>query len=245
MAEEDQQQQQQLILPIIDSHIHLYRTLDVENFKWWSEDVPMRGGGQFLPQFKQAARSAPSLLGFVYVETGCEYDLAKGAADGSGWELPLKEVGLMRRVALGEPSGEEDQGLEAEDGKLCLGLVPWAPVPSGAEVMERYIDRVKEEAGEAWPKVKGFRFLMDDEPHGTMLGNDFIESLKLLGRKGLIFEVGINHHRRGKKQLDELLAMIDQAHDGVPYEERVTFVISTLPFLVFPVSQWHASGCFI
>jgi len=86
---------------------------------------------------------------------------------------------------------------------------------------------VKEAAGEAWPKVKGFRYLLQDKPHGTMLEQDFIDSLKLLGRRGFVFEVGVDQHRRGKKQLDEVVEMVDRAHDGVPEDEKVTFILST------------------
>lgn len=219
MAEEEQ-----LILPIIDSHVHLYRSQDVRTFNWWNPDIPIAPGAQFLPQYKNAVHAAPSLLGFIYVEADTKSDLE--SAD--GWGLPLREVALMRRVALGQPA-EGDDGLKPEDAKLCLALVPWAPLPSGPAVLEKYIDRVKEEAGEAWPKVKGFRYLVQDKPHGTMLVKDFIEGLKLLGRRGFIFEVGVDHHRRGKKQMDELVDMIDRAHEGVPEEEKVTFVISTCP----------------
>ena len=220
MAEEEQ-----LILPIIDSHVHLYRAQDVESFNWWKPDLPLAAGAQFLPQYKRAVRAAPSLLGFIFVEADRKFDL--GAGDGGGgWDEPLREVALMRRVALGKPE-EGDEGLEPEDGKLCLALVPWAPVPSGPAAMEKYLERVKEEAGDAWPKVKGFRYLVQDKPHGTMLEPEFIESLKLLGRRGFVFEVGVDAHRRGKKQMDELVAMIDTAHEGVPEEDKVTFVIST------------------
>jgi len=220
MSEEDQ-----LILPIIDSHVHLYRAQDVETFKWWKPDLPLTSGAQFLPQYKRAVRSAPSLLGFIFVEADRKFDLE--AAENGGWDEPLHEVALMRRVALGQPE-EGDEGLGPEDGKLCLALVPWAPVPSGPAVMEKWIERVKEEAGEAWAKVKGFRYLVQDKPHGTMLEPEFIESLKLLGRKGFVFEVGVDARRRGKKQMDELVAMIDTAHEGVPEEEKVTFVINHL-----------------
>ncbi|KAL6865929.1 L-rhamnono-gamma-lactonase [Amphichorda felina] len=221
MAEEEQ-----LVLPIIDSHIHLCRTQDLDGLNWWKPDLPITPNGIFLPQFKHAARSAPSLLGFVYVESGF-----KAHADSpDGWALPLREVALMRRVALGQPEGGEggDEGLDPEDARLCLGLVPWAPLPSGPAVLEQYIDRVREVAGEAWPKVKGFRYLAQDQPHGTMVRKDFIEGLKLLGRRGLVFEVGVDHRRRGKKQMDELVDMIDMAHEGVPEEEKVTFVLNHL-----------------
>ncbi|CAG9999434.1 unnamed protein product [Clonostachys byssicola] len=220
MAEENQ-----LILPIIDSHIHLYREKDLENVNWYKADGPL-GGPHSVEQFKEAAKSSPSLLGFVFVETDFKYDLEAGAADGSGWEFPLQEVERLKRIALGQP--EEGDGSSAEDAKLCLGIVPWAPIPSGPEVLERYIDRVKEVAGDAWPKIKGFRYLLQDKPHGTMLEENFVEGLKLLGRKGLVFEVGVDQHRRGKKQLDELVALIEKIHEGVPEEERVTLVINHL-----------------
>lgn len=223
--------EEQLILPIIDSHVHLFRTSDVPNLNWADKEHALAQADHHVNQYKEAAKSAPSLLGFVHVETDVTYDLAAGAADGSGWEQPLAEVRRISRLALGKPDEAQGDDFAAEDGKLCLGIVPWAPVPSGAEAMERYLDAVREAAGEAWPKVRGFRYLVQDKPHGTMLDDKFIESLKLLGRKGLVFEVGVDHHRRGKKQLDELLAMIDQAHDGVPEEERVTFIISKNTYL--------------
>jgi len=217
-------QEQQLVLPIIDSHIHLFREADLPNHNWYDPAKPIVSGARFLPEFKEAAKSAPSLLGFVFVEVDVKHDLDAGE---EGWTLPLNEVATLSRVALGEPS-EEDIGVDKDDAKLCLGIVPWAPMPSGAEVLEKYIAKVQGTAGEAWPKVKGFRYLVQDKPHGTMVQDKFIESLKLLGRRGLVFEVGVDHHRRGRQQLDELLAMIEKAHDGVPEEERVTFILNHL-----------------
>lgn len=223
MAEEDQQQQ--LILPIIDSHIHLFREVDLPTLNWYTEDIPLHSKAHFLPQFKAATASAPSLLGYVAVEADVNYSLDNGE---KGWERPLEEVAMFKRLALGEPDADDEkEGLTKEDGKLCLGVIPWAPIPSGADALEKYIEKVKETAGEAWPKVKGFRFLLQDKDHGTMTQPAFVESLKLLGRKGLVFEVGVDQNRRGKKQLDELLAMIDMVHDGVAEEEKTTFIIST------------------
>lgn len=134
----------------------------------------------------------------------------------------------MKRLVLGEP--KENEGLEAQDKKLCLGLVPWAPMARGPEVLERYLARAEEEAGEeTWKKVKGFRYLVQDKPHGVMLTDEFIGSLKLLGRKGYAFDVGVDHHRRGKKQLEELVEMVEKAHEGVPEEEQVTLILSWFP----------------
>lgn len=215
--------QEQLILPIIDSHIHLWQEQDENTSNWWKPETGF-DGPHSVEQFKEAAKSSPSLMGFIMVETNVKYDLESGAADGSGWDQPLKEVARMKRVALGQT--REGNLYNHDDAKLCMAIVPWAPIPSGPDVLEKYIERVKEVAGEAWDKVKGFRYLLQDKPHGTMLEEKFIESLKLLGRKGLVFEVGVDHHRRGKKQLEELVSMIDTAHEGVADEERVTFVIS-------------------
>ena len=133
----------------------------------------------------------------------------------------------MRRIVTGEP--KDGEGHTAADKAKCLALVPWAPLPSGAEVMERYLAKAEEVAGaETWAKVKGFRFLVQALPHGTMLTEDFIESLKLLGRKGYVFEVGVDQHKRGKKQLEELVEMIDRAHDGVEEDQKVKLVLNHL-----------------
>ncbi|KAI1806071.1 hypothetical protein F4811DRAFT_512724 [Daldinia bambusicola] len=94
--------------------------------------------------------------------------------------------------------------------------------------MERYLELAEREAGASWPKVRGFRYLLQDKPHGTMLQDGFIESLKLLGRRGFVFDLGVDQHNRGRTQLEEVVEMIDRAHDGVPEDQRVTFIINHL-----------------
>lgn len=210
----------QLILPIIDSHIHLYPDCETSNVNWLTPDHALNGQHS-VDEFRLAAKSSPSLLGFVLVEVDRKSDVTSGT---DGWEGPLMELRYAKRIALGEP--KDGEGHSPDDAALCLAIVPWAPLPSGVEIMEKYLALIQEEAGEAWPKVKGFRYLAQDKPHGVMLEQDFIDGLKLLGRKGFIFEVGVDHHRRGKKQLDEMLEMIDRAHAGVPEDEKVTFIIS-------------------
>ncbi|KAF4121100.1 L-rhamnono-1,4-lactonase [Geosmithia morbida] len=230
-------QEGQVILPIIDSHIHLWPSNSLSEYGWRDGSDPDAPGEHYIQEFREATHSAPSLLGYVLVESDRRFDLESGAADGSGWELPLREVGMMRRAALGDysdgssPGGDQNRedGSEGRKDPECLGLVPWAPLPSGPAVMERYIDRVREVAGEeAWPKVKGFRYLVQDKPAGTMLEPGFIESLRLLGRRRFVFEVGVDHHRRGKRQLEEMVSMIEKAHDGVPEEDKVTLIINHL-----------------
>ncbi|KAL7823184.1 hypothetical protein V8C26DRAFT_385643 [Trichoderma gracile] len=232
MSSSSSQQEDRLLLPIIDSHIHIYPESEVPNLAWCTPDHPL--SGQFsLDQFKHAARSAPSLLGFVFVETDRKHDLdaivspsSTDAAREAAWEGPLREVRWLKRVALGTPLPGE--GHSPEDKTLCLAIVPWAPLPAGEAILEKYLARVQEEAGEAWPKIKGFRYLLQDKPHGTMLEDKFIEGLKYLGKRGFSFEVGIDQHRRGRRQLEETVEMIGRAHEGVPDEEKVTFIINHL-----------------
>lgn len=218
--------EQSLILPIIDSHVHMWRDGDLPKMNWFDPATSKLEGSRNLKQYKEAARGSPSLLGYVVLECDVRSDLDPDALEGAGWDLPLEELAGWVRVALGKP--EEADGADVDDARLCLGILPWAPLPAGPEVMEKYIDRVKEVAGDAWPKIKGFRYLVQDKPHGVMIEEKFIESLKLLGRKGLVFDVGIDHHRRGRKQLDECLTMVDLAHEGVADDDRVAFIINHL-----------------
>ncbi len=53
-----------------------------------------------------------------------------------------------------------------------------------------------------------------------------VEGLKWLGRRGLVFDVGVDLHRRGEAHLQECLEMMGRAHDGVVDEERVVFVLN-------------------
>jgi L-rhamnono-1,4-lactonase len=209
--------------PMIDSHIHLYPESEIPTLAWCNPDHPL-AAQRSIEEYNAATGVPESLAGFIFIETDRKNDLDAGAKDGSGWKYPLMEVSWVKRIALGQP--KQGEGHTKEDAKACLAIVPWAPIPSGVEIMKRYLDLVEEAAGESWEKVKGFRFLLQDKPNGTMLEDDFIESLKLLGRRGFIFDLGVDHHRRGKKQLDETVEMIGRAHEGVPEEDKVTFIIS-------------------
>lgn len=136
----------------------------------------------------------------------------------------------MRRLVTGQP--REGEGHSAEDARLCLGMVPWAPVASGPAELERYLEAAEKEAGpETWKRIKGFRYLLQDKPNEVALEEGFIESLKLLGRKGFVFEVAIDQHRRGRMQLENAIEMINRAHEGVEDEHKVVFVLSTFTTL--------------
>lgn len=134
------------------------------------------------------------------------------------------EVDWLKRIALGTP--KEGEGHTEEDKKLCLAIIPWAPLPSGEEGMVKYVKEVAKRSGDAFKKVKGFRYLVQDKPKGVMLEDKFIESLKWMGRKGFVFDLGVDQHSGGKWQLEEAIEMVNKAHEGVDASDRVTIVIS-------------------
>jgi L-rhamnono-1,4-lactonase len=219
-------------IPIIDSHIHLYPEEDLGSLNWCTPEHPL-SGRHSVEEYKKAAALPSKLRGFVFVET----DRKNG--DGSNWEQPLEEIKWLRRIAEGTPL--PNQGHTAADAKMVLAIVPWAPLLQGPAKVEEYLVAAQKAAGETWPKVKGFRQLLQFAPNGTMLGDDFIASLKLLGRKGYVFEVGVDQHRRGRIQLEETVDMIDRAHDGVPEEEKVVFVLGQLTGA--HMTKWLANSC--
>ncbi|KAL2757904.1 hypothetical protein ACRALDRAFT_1074741 [Sodiomyces alcalophilus JCM 7366] len=214
--------------PIVDSHIHLFPEAEVSTLAWATPDNPL-AKQHSVSDFRAATGSPTNLKGFIFVETDRVHDLAAGAQEGdeSGWEAPLAEVAWLRRIVEGTP--REGEGHRPEDARLCLGIVPWAPLPSGPRVLERYLDRVRDVAGpDTWSRIRGFRYLLQDKPHGTAVQPDFIESLKLLGRRGFTFDLGVDQHRRGRQQLEEALVLITSAHEDVPDEEKVTVIINHL-----------------
>lgn len=215
-------------VPIIDSHIHLYPASEIDQLSWATPDHPLARQHSVAEYRAATAGSTQPVRGFVFVETDRRHDLEAGARDGSGWTDPLAEVAWLRRIAAGEP--REGEGHTAGDAALCAAFVPWAPLPSGAAALERYLERAQEAAGATWSKVRGVRYLLQDKPDGTALGAGFVESLQLLGRRGLVFDVGVNQHARGRIQLEETVEMIDRAHDGVPEDEKVVFILSAFLF---------------
>ena len=210
--------------PIIDSHIHVYPASEAPNLAWYNANSPISSTQHSLDEYSAATSSPPELEGFVFLETDRICDVPSGEADGSGWEGPLMEVDWIRRVAVGAP--REGEGHDESHKSLVQGIVPWAPMPSGPEVMGRFIARAREVAGEAAGKICGYRYLVQDKPAGTMLEGKFIESLKLLGREKMTFDLGVDQHSGGDWQLEEAVEMIRLAHEGVEDGEKVKIVIS-------------------
>ncbi|KUJ18437.1 amidohydrolase 2 [Mollisia scopiformis] len=211
--------------PVIDSHIHLFPESELETLAWCSPSNPLHKQHS-LDEYEAATGCPPSFEGFIFLETDRKHDLKLGAEDGRGWEMPLMEVEWLKRVALGTP--RDGEGHSEGQKKLCLAIIPWAPLPSGADVLQRYVKEVEKHAESSFSKIKGFRYLVQDKPRGVMLQHGFIEGLKWLGKNGYVFDLGVDQHSGGKWQLEEAVEMIEKAHEDVPEEEKVTFIINHL-----------------
>ncbi|KAG0646059.1 L-rhamnono-gamma-lactonase [Hyphodiscus hymeniophilus] len=223
MASEDPSQPAQY--PIIDSHIHLFPKSELDTLAWCDSSSPLYKQHS-VDEYAAATGSLPSLEGFIFLEADRKHDLKLGAEDGSGWEMPLMEIDWLKRIALGTP--KDGEGHKEEQKKLCLAIIPWAPLPSGEEVMGRYLREVEKHAEGSFEKIRGFRYLVQDKPKGTMLQDGFIEGLKWMGRKGYVFDLGVDQHNGGRWQLEEAVAMIEKAHEGVEEKDKVTFIINHL-----------------
>lgn len=225
---------------IVDSHIHLFPETHLPTLTWYTPSNPGPLGSQHsVDQYRQATKeagaAASTLRGFIFLETDRLSSVeessesgAGGAGGAHGWTHALDEVSLLARIAAGKPVPGE--GHSAEDRGLCLGIVPWAPVPGGPGALEKYMALVRERAGaesaEVWGKIRGVRYLVQDKPAGVMLQPDFIEGLKWLGRQGLTFDLGVDARQGGIWQLEEAVEMMRRVYKGVEERDRVTIVIS-------------------
>lgn len=210
--------------PIIDSHIHLWPSSEIPQLSWCSPSNPL-SSQHSVDEYTKATAPPPSrvLEGFVYLETDRTHDLEANPPE-KGWEFPLQEVEWLKRIALGNP--KEGEGHSSEQKDLCLAIIPWAPLPLGPKLLEEYVSMVKERAGDSFEKIRGFRYLLQNKPPGTMMKKEFIEGLKWLGRNNFIFDVGVDQRSGGDWQLEEAVEMIGETHQGVDLADRTTFIIS-------------------
>lgn len=219
-------------IPIIDSHIHLFPASDLESFSWYSPSGPLNAQHS-IAEYRKATSSTPIapakegygetyLRGFVFLETD-----RKSSVSPANWTNVLDEVSFLARIISGNPI--DGQGHTSDDKDLCLAIMPWAPVPGGPAALETYLSRVKERiasspgSSDVLSKIKGFRYLAQDKPAGTMLEDDFVQGLKWLGRNGYVFDLGVDARSGGLWQLEEAVDMMRR----VCVDSVVKVIIST------------------
>ncbi|KAI9734395.1 MAG: hypothetical protein M1834_002502 [Cirrosporium novae-zelandiae] len=209
-------------IPIIDTHIHLFSASELETLAWATGKPSNPLYAQHsISEYRAATGSPANLQGFVFLET----DRIQNLDDEAGWKYPLEEVDWLRRIVEGTP--REGEGHQPADADLCLGIVPWAPLPLGRKAVAKYVSLVQERAGlKGWPKVKGFRYLVQDKPPGVMLGEGFIDGLKWIGEMGFTFDLGVDQRSGGDWQLEEAVEMLEKVTEGVKEENMVRMVIN-------------------
>lgn len=217
---------------LVDSHIHLWpeEMANEDGHAWMTPGMPL-ARPHLLSHYREAARSTKAsqsdseVEGVVYIETDVRYDEPRGEL--ASWAKgPLDEIKFLRRAVEGH--------YDSQDGNMLLALVPWAPMDQPTPVLEEYLRLAEEAAGQqTWSRVKGFRFLLQfihDEAkfRSLALGDGFIANLKLLGTRGFSFDVGVDQRSGGIWQLEIVAQAMKAAHDGVPEEQKVVFVINHL-----------------
>ncbi|CAK7267503.1 L-rhamnono-gamma-lactonase [Sporothrix epigloea] len=221
---------------------HLYRQSTVRDYVNAVNNQPDSEGGEEENSDKDGQEKLPPpgpRVGYIFIE--CD----RKNGNGEDWTGALDEVAYLRRVV--EAEAEAATSASSTQAR-CLAIVPWAPIPSGPEVLARYLEQVEETAGPiVWPRIRGFRYLVGHQPHGTMLTDEFVESLRLLGRRGFSFDLGIDQHRRGRTQMAETVALVEKLHgpaSGTPENEKVVLIINHMAKPDITVLTPHADRGF-
>ncbi len=219
---------------VIDSHVHLWpkETSNESGHAWMTPpDMPLAKPHLSKDYLKASSQGAGvnggsiTVEAVVFVETDVRYETPTG--DVSSWARgPLDEVGFLRDCVEGQ--------YDPRDSDLLQSLVPWAPMDQSTPVLEEYLALAEQRAGpETWRRVKGFRFLLQsikDEENfrDLVLGHNFISNLKLLGKRGFSFDIGLDQHRAGSFQLEIFIQAMRMAHDDVSSQQQVVFIANHL-----------------
>jgi L-rhamnono-1,4-lactonase len=180
-------------IPVIDSHVHLFHEEGLDRLAWMTPDHKLYGNHRLQEYARDAVSDQLEVQGVIFMETDVQSGL-----DEDDWVFAVEEYAYVS--ALG-------------DG-FIRAMIPWAPVPVGAKGLSKYVDRLKTKG--SYKNVKGFRYLLQDKPSGTMLQQGFIEGLNWLGEQGYTFDLGIDMHSAGVWQLEEF-AEVDKRTENVTY----------------------------
>lgn len=191
-------------LEIIDSHIHLYAHAHISTLDWSGQlpELHPLKRQRSVNEYREAA-SDPCLSGFIFVETDRKYD-----RQSSDWTHPLREISFFARIANGQCV--VDEGFTAQDKHLALAMIPWAPVFGGVQVLEQYVSSVEKVCltPQTFSLIKGFRFLLQNQPKGTMSTPNFLQSMEWLYDHGYSFDLTIDCHSTGLWQIQESIDLM-------------------------------------
>lgn len=170
---------------LIDSHVHIFDACHLQQLRWMTPEHPLNAPH---PPAKYAAALTAPISGYIFVEADHAYPAPLSA---DALTHPLEEL----HYAI---------SLQQHDPPL-LGLVPFAPVPLGSHGMDAWWAQAGPEAAQL---VKGVRFLVQEQPPGTMLQPAFVDGVRWVLRQGWVFDLGIDLRSGGAWQGAEAVEML-------------------------------------
>ena len=226
---------------LVDSHVHLYELDHIHSLSWMTPTSPLQGQHSVAEYVRSTERRLSSsdashesprqLSGFIFVEVD---RINNPPSKLEGWKWPLQEYSFVASISLGLIPRY------LKYSSLLLGIIPWVPLPYGCLAMQQYereLCALHSEPvmnGIKRPyKVKGFRYLLQDEPRRTMLGARFLESLRWMGRRGYVFECTIGCREGQMWQLEEVIEMMGRVNRQVARDEELVQVVISETALFF------------
>lgn len=188
---------------VIDSHIHISSQKNQHYLKF-KEGHPLYKQNRLEEYFNENKDDRLEIDGLVAIEFDPAVDID---------EFEYFARIIRRELSLGEGTNDYSDKLKA--------IIPQAPIPKGSEFLQEYVSRLKQNNQDIFKYVKGFRYLVQDKPKGTMTQDLFVDSLKWLDQNGFVFDWGIDLRNGGFWQFDETIKVFEQ----VP---NLTYIINHL-----------------
>lgn len=214
---------------IVDSHIHL--TAESLKHIWLREHPDVLAGDHRLEEYTSSKDPRYDIDGVIWIEALCSHSLENGM---EGMRNAIEECKYVLRYNTKTLEGEGP-----ERPGYVKALIPIIPLPWGPKVAE-YVDVLKEELGDQYKIVKGYRYLFQDKPPKTILDPKVVEGMRWLEANNYVFDYGIDVHNGGIWQFEESVELFRQ----VP---NVKYIINhlTKPHLMLDVENVEEHELFI
>lgn len=162
-------------MEIVDAHVHFWDPAEL-HYPWLEGVAALERA--FLPRDYAAATGQIPIGRVVFVEANCRPDEAQ------------REVEFVERLVREEPR--------------VAGIVAFADVAQGLRARHSGLGKTLEVFARA-PLVKGIRQNIQGQPAGFCVQRPFIEGVRAVGRRGLVFDLCATHD-----QLQEVTELVGQ-----------------------------------
>lgn len=190
------------------------------------------------------ASAKGELKGFVFIETDriskarpvdCDKArlLSESCVEPSEWKHVLDEVSLVASICDTQESKATGQDAQ-KSLPLLLGFVPWAPITEGKGVLSQYHSFVLQrcESPSTVSRLKGYRYLFQDKPAGTMLLPSVLNSFLWLAENNLTFDLGVDARSGGLDQLREACVLLTRPSCAADASPSYSSQVAKLPKII-------------